>query len=83
MKASCHRAVTGCAGIFLRAARLLCGSSSYRDLPVADYTQALVRVGVPELHAAALADSDLGIARGDLRVTSGDLARLIGTAGST
>lgn len=50
----------------------------YRDLPAADYTQALVRAGVPEPHAAALADSDLGIARGDLHVTSGDLARLIG-----
>lgn len=50
----------------------------YRDLPVEEYTRVLVQVGLPEDHAAALADSDLGIARGELEVTSGDLSRLIG-----
>lgn len=50
----------------------------YRDLPVADYAQALVAAGLPEPYALALANSDLGVARGDLHVTSGDLVRLIG-----
>jgi NAD(P)H dehydrogenase (quinone) len=50
----------------------------YRDLPVADYAQALVAAGLPEPFARSLADSDLGVARGDLHVTTGDLARLIG-----
>jgi NAD(P)H dehydrogenase (quinone) len=50
----------------------------YRDLPVTDYTQALVGAGLPEPYAAVLAKSDLGIARGDLHVPSDDLARLIG-----
>ena len=38
----------------------------------------LIGAGVPEAFAEILADSDLGIARGDLLVTSGDLRRLIG-----
>lgn len=50
----------------------------YRDLPAADYQQALVQAGLPAPYAAVLADSDLGIARGELHVTSGDLSRLIG-----
>jgi uncharacterized protein YbjT (DUF2867 family) len=50
----------------------------YRDLPVADYAQALVAAGLPEPYARSLANSDLGVARGDLHITSGDLARLIG-----
>jgi NAD(P)H dehydrogenase (quinone) len=50
----------------------------YRDLPVADYAQALVAAGLPEPYALSLANSDLGVARGDLHVISGDLARLIG-----
>jgi NAD(P)H dehydrogenase (quinone) len=55
----------------------------YRDLPVADYTKALVAAGLPEPYAAALAESDRGIARGHLEVTSGDLARLIGRPTTT
>lgn len=51
---------------------------TYQDLPAEQYTQALVDAGLPEIYAAILADSDLGIARGDLLVTSGDLSRLIG-----
>ncbi|MDQ1595502.1 MAG: hypothetical protein QOH40_2058 [Arthrobacter pascens] len=50
----------------------------YQDLPAEQYTQVLVDAGLPEAYAAILADSDLGIARGDLLVTSGDLSRLIG-----
>jgi NAD(P)H dehydrogenase (quinone) len=50
----------------------------YQDLPAEQYTQVLVDAGLPENYAAILADSDLGIARGDLLVTSGDLSRLIG-----
>lgn len=51
---------------------------SYQDLPPREYAAMLVRVGVPEGGAEILADSDLGIARGDLLVNSGDLSRLIG-----
>jgi NAD(P)H dehydrogenase (quinone) len=51
---------------------------SYRDLPEADYAQVLVGVGLPEPVAGILADSDRGLARGDLFVAGGDLRRLIG-----
>jgi NAD(P)H dehydrogenase (quinone) len=51
---------------------------TYTDLPAKKYTQVLVEAGLPEPYAAILADSDLGIARGDLLVTSGDLSALLG-----
>jgi NAD(P)H dehydrogenase (quinone) len=51
---------------------------AYQDLPAEQYAQALVEAGLPEFYAAILADSDLGIARGELLVTSGDLSALIG-----
>ena len=51
---------------------------SYNDLPAEDYAGLLTSVGVPEAFAEILADSDLGIARGDLLVSTGDLRRLIG-----
>jgi NAD(P)H dehydrogenase (quinone) len=51
---------------------------AYTDLPAEKYTQVLVEAGLPEPYAAILADSDLGIARGDLLVTSGDLSALLG-----
>jgi len=51
---------------------------TYQDLPVEQYAEVLVSAGLPEGYAAILADSDLGIARGELLVTSGDLSRLIG-----
>jgi NAD(P)H dehydrogenase (quinone) len=51
---------------------------AYKDLPVEEYTNVLSAAGLPEEYAAVLADSDLGIARGDLLVSTGDLARLIG-----
>ena len=55
----------------------------YQDLPAADFTAALVGAGVPEGFAGILADSDLGIARGDLLADSGDLSRLIGRPTTT
>ncbi|MDP9986006.1 MULTISPECIES: SDR family oxidoreductase [Arthrobacter] len=50
----------------------------YNDLPAEEYVGVLTGVGVPEAFAEILADSDLGIARGDLLVSTGDLRRLIG-----
>jgi NAD(P)H dehydrogenase (quinone) len=50
----------------------------YADVPVDQYAAVLVAAGLPEAYAAILADSDLGIARGELLVTSGDLRTLIG-----
>ncbi len=51
---------------------------TYNNLPAAEYAGLLTSVGVPEAFAEILADSDLGIARGDLLVTGGDLQKLIG-----
>lgn len=51
---------------------------AYRDLPEEEYAQALVGFGLPEPYARVLADSDRGIARGELFTASGDLWRLIG-----
>ena len=50
----------------------------YRDLPEDEYREVLIGSGLPEPIATVLADSDRGIARGDLFVDSGDLRRLIG-----
>lgn len=49
----------------------------YRDLSEDDYAQALVGAGLPEPYARVLADSDRGLARGELYTDSGDLRRLI------
>ncbi|WP_449371834.1 SDR family oxidoreductase [Arthrobacter psychrolactophilus] len=51
---------------------------AYQDLPAEAYAQALIGAGVPEQFAQILADSDLGIARGDLLVSNGALQALIG-----
>jgi NAD(P)H dehydrogenase (quinone) len=51
---------------------------AYTDLPVEQYRQVLVGAGLPEPVAATLADSDRGIAEGELLVHGDDLARLIG-----
>jgi NAD(P)H dehydrogenase (quinone) len=51
---------------------------AYTDLPVEQYRQVLVGAGLPEPVAATLADSDRGIAEGELLVEGDDLARLIG-----
>ena len=50
----------------------------YTDLPHAEYHAMLEKVGLPAGLAALLSDSDVGIARGELANTSGDLAKLIG-----
>jgi NAD(P)H dehydrogenase (quinone) len=55
----------------------------YRNLSAEEYTQALVAVGVPEPFAQSLASGDLGLARGELDVTSGDLSRLTGRPTTT
>ncbi|MFC5730502.1 MULTISPECIES: NAD(P)H-binding protein [Nocardioides] len=51
---------------------------TYQDLPAEQYTQILVGAGVPAPFAEVLADSDLGLGRGELEVTSGDLSALLG-----
>lgn len=55
----------------------------YRDLPEEEYARALVGFGLPEPYARALADSDRGIARGELFTGSGDLRRLLGRPTTT
>ncbi|HYR11779.1 MAG TPA: SDR family oxidoreductase [Longimicrobium sp.] len=55
----------------------------YRNLPENAYAEALVGFGLPEGFARVLADSDRGIARGDLHTDSGDLRRLIGRPTTT
>lgn len=50
----------------------------YQDLPASDYAGLLAGFGVPQAFADILADSDLGIARGDLLVSGSDLRQLIG-----
>ncbi|QIS06560.1 NAD(P)H-binding protein [Nocardia brasiliensis] len=50
----------------------------YENLAEADYLAALVRAGLPEDYARALADADTGIAAGVLDVTSGHLQKLLG-----
>jgi len=51
---------------------------AYKNMSEQDFAAALVSVGLPAPFAAALADGDVGIARGDLFSASGDLHRLIG-----
>jgi NAD(P)H dehydrogenase (quinone) len=50
----------------------------YQDLPASDYAALLAGFGVPQAFADILADSDLGISRGDLLVGGSDLRQLIG-----
>ncbi|MFI6896827.1 NAD(P)H-binding protein [Streptomyces sp. NPDC050256] len=51
---------------------------AYRDMSVADYTATLTGAGLPPEMAAAVADADAGLARGELFTESDDLVRLIG-----
>ncbi|MFC3504152.1 SDR family oxidoreductase [Micromonospora krabiensis] len=51
---------------------------TYTDLSEDKYAEVLVGAGVPADFAAVLADSDRGLARGELEVEGDDLARLIG-----
>jgi NAD(P)H dehydrogenase (quinone) len=50
----------------------------YRNLPEEAYAEVLAGFGLPEPFARVLADSDRGLARGELFTDSGDLQRLIG-----
>ena len=50
----------------------------YNDMPAPAYSGALQSTGLPAAYAELLADSDLGIARGELDDRGGDLHRLIG-----
>ncbi len=51
---------------------------AYKDLPAQEFQKALVGFGVPPPMAEVLADSDVGISRGDLEVKGGALGKLIG-----
>ncbi|GEM46093.1 SDR family oxidoreductase [Deinococcus cellulosilyticus] len=53
---------------------------SYHNLPAQEYEALLVQFGLPAGYAHALADSDTGIARGELFTERDDLTRLIGHA---
>jgi NAD(P)H dehydrogenase (quinone) len=51
---------------------------AYQDMSVADYTGTLTGAGLPPEMAAAVADADAGLARGELYTDSDDLEKLIG-----
>ncbi|RKG56096.1 SDR family oxidoreductase [Corallococcus sp. AB011P] len=55
----------------------------YQDLPPAEFAAALMQAGLPKGYADVLANSDEGIARGDLNDTSRTLSRLIGRPTTT
>jgi NAD(P)H dehydrogenase (quinone) len=56
---------------------------SYHDLPAGQYAQVLTGAGLPEAVAAIVADSDRGLARGELFVESTDMRQLIGRPTTT
>jgi NAD(P)H dehydrogenase (quinone) len=56
---------------------------SYTDLPVQAYEQVLVEAGLPPAMAHILADSDRGVAEGELYIDSAQLQRLIGRPAAT
>jgi NAD(P)H dehydrogenase (quinone) len=56
---------------------------AYQDMTVADYTGALTAAGLPAEIAAAVADADAGLARGELFTESEDLVKLIGRPATT
>lgn len=55
----------------------------YENLTVESYLQILVAAGLPEPIAAIYADSDRGIAAGELFIETGELRRLIGRPTTT
>ena len=55
----------------------------YQDIPAEKYAEALQGFGLPEPFAKVLADSDLGIKRGELFDESGELRGLIGRPTTT
>lgn len=56
---------------------------AYNDLPAPEYVAMLASVGVPAPFAEILADSDLGLARGELLVEGNDLSTLLGRPTTT
>ena len=56
---------------------------AYQNMSVADYAGALTSAGVPSEMAAAVADADAGLARGELFTASDDLVKLIGRPATT
>ncbi|MGA5703979.1 SDR family oxidoreductase [Peterkaempfera bronchialis] len=50
----------------------------YQDVPAERHLAVLLDAGLPQPFAEILVDVDAGIARGELAITTGDLARLIG-----
>ncbi|MDE1176689.1 MAG: SDR family oxidoreductase [Edaphobacter sp.] len=50
----------------------------YNDMPVAEYEKALQQFGLPVPLAKLLADSDAGVARGELDDSGHELSRLLG-----
>lgn len=55
----------------------------YQDMPKDEYVRLLQTFGFPREVAEVFADGDLGVARGDLYVETGDLGRLIGRPTTT
>lgn len=55
----------------------------YNDLPPEQYVAMLTSVGIPQAFAEVLADSDQGLARGELLVEGDDLRSLIGRPTTT
>ncbi|MFD7159057.1 NAD(P)H-binding protein [Kribbella sp. NPDC059898] len=51
---------------------------AYQDMSPGDYTGTLTGAGLPPEMAAAVADADAGLARGELYTASDDLEKLIG-----
>ncbi|UYL08547.1 SDR family oxidoreductase [Bdellovibrio sp. SKB1291214] len=50
----------------------------YKDMPAAEFSKLLTGFGLPSAFAEILADSDVGIARGDLFTDRDDLKKLLG-----
>lgn len=50
----------------------------YKDMPAGDFSKLLASFGLPPAFADILADSDVGIARGDLYTDRDDLKKLLG-----
>jgi len=56
---------------------------AYRDLPPDELRTVLSDAGLPPAAVDMIVDNDLAVARGELHVTTGDLARLLGRAPTT
>ncbi|WP_413581903.1 SDR family oxidoreductase [Bdellovibrio sp. HCB288] len=50
----------------------------YKNMPAGEYTKLLMSFGLPPQFAEALADSDVGISKGELFTKSDDLKKLLG-----